>query len=86
MKEFVNVLITPFLLCSWIIIVIHLFILLWILQEENKMIEKENEQLKQAERKLQVGKTNLLRDVERLEKENEQLKQQIERVYMNYGS
>lgn len=35
---------------------------------------------KQNERKLQLGKTNLLRDVERLEKENEQLKQQIEKM------
>lgn len=98
MKELINGLITSFLLCGWII-AIHFFILLWKLQGENKMTEKELEQTsdefkkgytvgfsigyeegrkneRENERELQLGKTNLLRDIERLEKENEQLKKE----------
>ena len=74
-----------------LIVISRLFILQWKLQGENKMTEKELEQQseefkkgfsvgyeygKQNERKLQLGKTNLLRDIERLEKENEQLKKE----------
>lgn len=72
-----------------LIVISRFFILQWKLQGENKMTEKELEQRseefkkgfsvgyeygKQNEKKLQLGKTNLLRDIERLEKENEQLK------------
>lgn len=46
-------------------------------EEFKKGFSEGYEDGKQNERKLQIGKSNLLRDVERLEKENEQLKIKI---------
>lgn len=43
-------------------------------EEFKKGFSEGYEDGKQNERKLQIGKSNLLRDVERLEKENERLK------------
>lgn len=87
MKEFINGLITTLLLCSWLLSVLNLFILVWKLQEENKMKEKELEQLSEESKKdFSVGYENeqlkkeekawfdLVTRVGELKKENEQLK------------
>lgn len=53
-----------------LIVISHLFILQWKLQVENKMTEKENEQLKKEEK----AWFHLVTRVGELKKENEQLK------------